>query len=189
MQQTSPKQDSSLKIYLRLLSYLRPFIGLFAVSIVGYMIFASSQPMLAAVLKYFVDGLGAPPETTYHPFPLIVRRPAAAGNHHLLAQRSAPSSATTIWHAFRWPGQRPAALPCSTACCACRTPISTSNNSGHLISRITYNVTMVTGAATDAIKVVIREGLTVVFLFGYLLWMNWKLTLVMVAILPIIGSW
>jgi hypothetical protein len=71
MQQTSPKQDSSLKIYLRLLSYLRPFIGLFAVSIVGYMIFASSQPMLAAVLKYFVDGLGAPPETTYHPFPLI----------------------------------------------------------------------------------------------------------------------
>jgi subfamily B ATP-binding cassette protein MsbA len=65
--------------------------------------------------------------------------------------------------------------------------ISTSNNSGHLISRITYNVTMVTGAATDAIKVVIREGMTVVFLFGYLLWMNWKLTLVMVAILPIIG--
>jgi subfamily B ATP-binding cassette protein MsbA len=46
---------------------------------------------------------------------------------------------------------------------------------------------MVTGAATDAIKVVIREGMTVVFLFGYLLWMNWRLTLVMVAILPIIG--
>jgi subfamily B ATP-binding cassette protein MsbA len=60
-------------------------------------------------------------------------------------------------------------------------------NSGHLISRITYDVTMVTGAATDAIKVVIREGMTVVFLFGYLLWMNWRLTLVMVAILPIIG--
>ncbi|MDQ5879794.1 MAG: ATP-binding cassette, subfamily bacterial MsbA, partial [Pseudomonadota bacterium] len=71
MQQTSPKQASSLKIYLRLLSYLRPFVGLFAVSIVGYMIFASSQPMLAAVLKYFVDGLGAPAATTHHPFPLI----------------------------------------------------------------------------------------------------------------------
>ncbi|MFD2980320.1 ABC transporter transmembrane domain-containing protein, partial [Klebsiella pneumoniae] len=51
-----------------------------------------------------------------------------------------------------------------------------NHNSGHLISRITFNVTMVTGAATDAIKVVIREGLTVVFLFGYLLWMNWHLT-------------
>lgn len=62
-----------------------------------------------------------------------------------------------------------------------------NHNSGHLISRITFNVTMVTGAATDAIKVVIREGLTVVFLFAYLLWMNWHLTLVMVAILPVIA--
>lgn len=60
-------------------------------------------------------------------------------------------------------------------------------NSGHLISRITFNVTMVTGAATDAIKVVFREGLTVIFLFGFLLWMNWKLTFVMVAVLPLIG--
>lgn len=62
-----------------------------------------------------------------------------------------------------------------------------THSSGHLISRITFNVTMVTGAATDAIKVVIREGLTVVFLFLYLLWMNWKLTLVMLAILPVIA--
>lgn len=61
------------------------------------------------------------------------------------------------------------------------------NNSGHLVSRITFNVTMVTGAATDAIKVVFREGLTVVFLFAYLLWMNWMLTLVLIAILPVIG--
>ncbi|PZP80721.1 MAG: lipid A export permease/ATP-binding protein MsbA, partial [Ectopseudomonas oleovorans] len=55
------------------------------------------------------------------------------------------------------------------------------------ISRITFNVTMVTGAATDAIKVLIREGMTVIFLFATLLVMNWKLTLVMVAILPLIG--
>jgi subfamily B ATP-binding cassette protein MsbA len=46
---------------------------------------------------------------------------------------------------------------------------------------------MVTGAATDAIKVVIREGMTVIFLFASLLFMNWRLTLVMVAILPLIA--
>src|SRR5690606_23519035 len=46
---------------------------------------------------------------------------------------------------------------------------------------------MVTVAATDAIKVVVREGMTVLFLFASLLWMNWKLTLVMLAILPVIG--
>ena len=44
-----------------------------------------------------------------------------------------------------------------------------ANNSGHLISRITYNVTGVTGAATDALKIIIREGFTVVCLLAYLL--------------------
>ena len=62
-----------------------------------------------------------------------------------------------------------------------------NHSSGHLVSRITFNVTMVTSAATDAIKVVFREGMTVIFLFAYLLWMNWKLTLVLMAILPVIG--
>jgi subfamily B ATP-binding cassette protein MsbA len=66
-------------------------------------------------------------------------------------------------------------------------PYYDHNNSGHLISRIIFNVTMVTRAATDAIKVIIREGLIVIFLFGYLLWTNWRLTLVMVAILPVLA--
>ena len=69
MQQTTPSPDpkpaSSLKIYLRLLGYLKPLLGLFGISLVGYVIFASSQPMLAAILKYFVDGLGTPGTTRY----------------------------------------------------------------------------------------------------------------------------
>jgi ATP-binding cassette, subfamily B, bacterial MsbA len=60
MQQASTSQDSSLKIYFRLLRYLRPFLGLFAISLLGYVIFASAQPMMAVILKYFVDGLTAP---------------------------------------------------------------------------------------------------------------------------------
>jgi len=46
------------------------------------------------------------------------------------------------------------------------------NNSGHLISLITYNVGQVTGAATDAIKVIIREGIAVTALLGYLIYLT-----------------
>ena len=60
-------------------------------------------------------------------------------------------------------------------------------NSGHLLSRVTYNVSQVTSAATDAIKVVVREGLTIIGLLGYLLYMNWALSLIFLAIAPIIG--
>jgi subfamily B ATP-binding cassette protein MsbA len=174
------------------LSYLRPFIGLFAVSIVGYMIFASSQPMLAAVLKYFVDGLGAPPETTYHPFPLIGNVQLMYGVPILLViiifWRSVGSFFGNYYLARVSLGLvNDLRIALFNSLLRLPNAYFDQQNSGHMISRITYNVTMVTGAATDAIKVVIREGLTVVFLFGYLLWMNWKLTAIMVAILPIIG--
>jgi subfamily B ATP-binding cassette protein MsbA len=53
-------QESSLKIYFRLLGYVKPYIGIFLLSIVGFVIFASTQPMLAGILKYFVDGLSNP---------------------------------------------------------------------------------------------------------------------------------
>lgn len=192
MQSGSNSQATSLKIYFRLLSYLRPFIGLFAISLVGYMIFASSQPMMAVVLKYFVDGLTAPAGVDFHEFPLI-------GSIQLMYGVPLLLILIITWQGFgSFLGNYFLAkvslglihnLRCTLFDSLLRLPNSyfDQNNSGHLISRITYNVTMVTGAATDAIKVVIREGLTVVFLFSYLLWMNWKLTLVMLAVLPVIN--
>ena len=183
---------SSLKIYLRLLGYVRPYIGHFAVSLVGYLIFASSEPMLAAVLKYFVDGLNTPGQNAVHYLPLLGEVQLIWGVPVLMvmivAWRSLGSYLGNYYLAKVSLGlvnDLRQALFNSLL----RLPnrYFDENNSGHLISRITYNVTMVTGAATDAIKVVVREGLTIVFLFGYLLWMNWKLTLVMLAILPVIG--
>ena len=192
MQQASSTQDSSLKIYLRLLRYLRPFIGLFAISLVGYVIFASAQPMMAVILKYFVDGLTAPTSVTQHAFPLI-------GSIELMYGVPILLILIITWQGIgSFFGNYYLARVSLGLIHDLRRALFDSllklpnryfdeNNSGHLISRITYNVTMVTGAATDAIKVVIREGLTVTFLFGYLLWMNWKLTLVIVCILPIIA--
>ena len=183
---------SSLKIYLRLLGYVRPYIGYFAVSLLGYLIFASSEPMLAAVLKYFVDGLNTPGQNAVHYLPLLAEVQLIWGVPVLMvmivAWRSLGSYLGNYYLAKVSLGlvnDLRQALFNSLL----RLPnrYFDENNSGHLISRITYNVTMVTGAATDAIKVVVREGLTIVFLFGYLLWMNWKLTLVMLAILPVIG--
>jgi subfamily B ATP-binding cassette protein MsbA len=46
----------------------------------------------------------------------------------------------------------------------------------------------VTGAATDALKTAVREGLTVIGLFGYMLYLNWKLTLLFVVVAPLVGG-
>jgi subfamily B ATP-binding cassette protein MsbA len=181
-----------LKIYFRLLGYLRPFIGLFAISLLGFIVFASAQPMQASILKFFVDGLTTPGASTFQEIPMLGKLDLAYGVPLMLVLIvfwQGIGSYLGNYYLSRVSLGLIHDLRQALFQSLLRLPNTyfDQNNSGHLISRITYNVTMVTGAATDAIKVVIREGLTVVFLFGYLLWMNWKLTLVMVAILPVIG--
>ncbi|MGP9824446.1 lipid A export permease/ATP-binding protein MsbA [Ectopseudomonas khazarica] len=191
--------SSSLKIYFRLLSYVRPYVGLFLLSIVGFLIFASTQPMLGYILKYFVDGLSNPEASLFAKAPWLLEH--APWLAHLKLLQAVPLLIVFIalWQGVgSFLGNYYLAKVSMGLVQDLRVALFNnlltlpnryfdSHNSGHLISRITYNVTMVTGAATDAIKVVVREGMTVIFLFATLLWMNWKLTLVMVAILPVIG--
>lgn len=195
-----PKADttSGLSIYLRLLRYVLPYWGLFAISLLGFLLFASTQPMLGYILKFFVDGLNNPDARFFAQVPhlnelewlaelkllqavplLIVLIALLQGIGSFLGNYFLARVSLGLVHDLR--------VALFNNMLTLPNRYFDSHNSGHLISRITYNVTMVTGAATDAIKVVVREGMTVIFLFGTLLWMNWKLTLVMVAILPVIG--
>lgn len=191
-------QQSDLKVYLRLLKYVLPYSGLFAISLLGFLIFASTQPMLGYMLKYFVDGLGNPDASFFAAVPylqavpflvelrlvqvvplLIVLIALWQGVGSFLGNYFLARVSLGLVHDLR--------VALFNNLLTLPNRYLDNHNSGHLISRITYNVTMVTGAATDAIKVVVREGMTVIFLFASLLWMNWKLTLVMLAILPVIG--
>jgi subfamily B ATP-binding cassette protein MsbA len=191
-------QQSSFRVYLRLLKYVVPYWGLFAISIVGFLIFASTQPMFGYILKYFVDGLENPEASFFAGVPylgdvqflvelnlvqmvplLIVLIALWQGIGSFLGNYFLARVSLGLVHDLR--------VELFNNLLTLPNRYFDNNNSGHLISRITYNVTMVTGAATDAIKVVVREGMTVIFLFGSLLWMNWKLTLVMLAILPLIA--
>lgn len=191
-------QPSSVKVYLRLLRYVIPYWGLFAVSILGFMLFAVTQPMLGYMLKFFVDGLNNPNANFFAAVPylqdmpwlgelkllqavplLIVLIALMQGISSFLGNYYLAKVSLGLVHDMR--------VLLFNNLLTLPNRYFDNHNSGHLISRITYNVTMVTGAATDAIKVVIREGMTVIFLFATLLLMNWKLTLVMVAILPVIG--
>ncbi|WP_010169302.1 lipid A export permease/ATP-binding protein MsbA [Pseudomonas sp. PAMC 25886] len=193
MTDSSPSASpSSLKIYFRLLSYVKPYAGLFALSIVGFLIFASTQPMLGYILKYFVDGLSNPEAVLFPTVPflrdlqllqavplLIILIAAWQGLGSFLGNYLLAKVSLGLVHDLR--------VQLFNNLLTLPNRYFDNHNSGHLISRITFNVTMVTGAATDAIKVVIREGMTVIFLFASLLFMNWRLTLVMIAILPLIA--
>lgn len=60
-------------------------------------------------------------------------------------------------------------------------------STGELLSKVTFNVEQVSGAASDALKTLLREGLTIVALVSYMLYLNWELTAVFFVVAPAIG--
>ena len=190
---TAPSDESGLTIYLRLLGYVRPYWHYFALSLLGYVFFALSQPMFPKLVDYFTTALiggdqpvsvpfmgEVPTETLIMLVPLgmvfiaVFRGLGSFMGNFFIARVSLSVVHDLRTHLF----DSILVLP---------NKFFDDNNSGHLISRITYNVGGVTTAATDAIKVLVREGLTVIAVLGYLFWTNWRLTLVFIAIMPVIA--
>ena len=60
-------------------------------------------------------------------------------------------------------------------------------STGELLSKVTFNVEQVSGAASDALKTLLREGLTIIALVSYMLYLNWELTAVFFVVAPAIG--
>ena len=184
----------SLQIYLRLLTYVKPYAGYFALSLLGLAIFALTQPAFAKLLEYFVQALEGEEVTLLQNWKwlsssglsslwlipaLMVIIAIVRGIGSYLGNYYISKVANFVIHDLRTEMfERMVNLP---------NVFFDNNNSGHLIARITYNVSLVTSAATDAIRVAVREGLTVVFLLGFLFYTNWQMTLIFIAALPIIA--
>ena len=62
-----------------------------------------------------------------------------------------------------------------------------ANQSGQLINRITFTTTQVSAAASSAVKTFVKEGFLLIGLFAYLLFLNYKLTLLLVVTAPLIA--
>ena len=184
---------TSLQVYFRLLTYVKPYIGYFALSLLGLAIFALTQPAFAKLLEYFVQALeGEDVSLLQHGWlankgisslwlipGLMVIIAVVRGVGSYLGNYYISKVANLVIHDLR--------IAMFDHMIKLPNAFYDNNNSGHLIARITYNVSLVTAAATDAIRVAVREGLTVVFLLSFLFYTNWKLTLIFIAALPFIA--
>lgn len=61
------------------------------------------------------------------------------------------------------------------------------NSSGMLISKLTYNIEQVAEATTNAITVIIRDGLTVLGLIGLMFYLSWILSVFILVVGPLIA--
>jgi subfamily B ATP-binding cassette protein MsbA len=172
---------NSWQIYKRLLRYVRPYLAVFIVSVVGYITFASTSVLAARWLGWTVDAIENNDSEwrLYSPL-LCVLIALIRGLGGFLGNYSIAYIANHLIHNFRSEIiRRVLVLPVN---------FFDRSEAGRLISKITYDVTQVTGAVTNAVTVILREGLTVVGLLGALILIDWQLSLMFLIIAPIVAK-
>ncbi|EAR62856.1 lipid A export permease/ATP-binding protein MsbA [Neptuniibacter caesariensis] len=172
--------ETGMKIYLRLLTYVRPYLIAFFLGIAGFILYASTQTGFAMLMEYLVDAIGEEKKDAYIYGPLALMGIALArGVGTFTGNYFTSYVARNVVHQLR--------LVMFDKLLVLPMQYFHDNSSGHIISKISYNVEQVTEAATDSLKISIREGATVIGLLGYLIFLNWKLTLIFAAVSPVIA--
>lgn len=194
---------SDWQIYRRLLRYVVPHWQMFCLSLLGYLLYAGGNVLLADLMQFLLDslddtakaGTGIVATVAYTLFDPAAYDPVQ------FARIAVPVAMVTIAcgratgffmgnYCMNYVARSLIhTLRCQVFDRMLVAPAAyyDAHNQGVLISRVTFNVEQVTGAVTKALKVVVREGLTVIALASYLLYLNWRLCLVFIAVIPVIA--
>jgi subfamily B ATP-binding cassette protein MsbA len=194
---------SDWRLYGRLLSYIVPYWYIFGLSMIGYIVYALGNVLLADMMQFLLDSLNDSDT-------------ASSGIVGGFAYSLVDTSDMTTLEFAR------IAVPLAAITLACTRAIGffmgtyfmnyvarglihklrcelfdkmlvapssyyDTHSQGVLISKITYNVEQVSGAVTKALKIIVREGFTVIALLSYMLYLNWRLSLIFFAVAPLLA--
>lgn len=171
---------SGTALYLRLVRHVRPYWRVFALGVLGIVIVAATEPALPALLKPLLDGVFVhKDEAVIRWTPVfIVGLFVIRGFAEYLAQ-----------FALNWVGNR---LVMDLRGIMFRKLLTLparyydDQASGNLISKLTFDVMQVTTAATSVLTAIFKDSLVIVGLLAWMLWLNWKLTLLALVMAPVI---
>jgi subfamily B ATP-binding cassette protein MsbA len=175
------KPVSVRRLYVRLLTYVKPFLGSFLIAIIGFVLYASAAPGLSWMMGQITNVLVNPkPEDAHFIVFTLIAVFAYRGLGTFLGKYFIARVGRGVVHSLRTVlFNHMLTLPSN---------YYDSESTGRLISRVIFDVDQVTGAATKALTTLIQDGLTVIFLMGYLIYLDWTLTLIFLALAPVIGG-
>ncbi|NBS55498.1 MAG: lipid A export permease/ATP-binding protein MsbA [Betaproteobacteria bacterium] len=169
---------------MRLLSYVRPHARVFGVALIGMVAMAATEPLFPALMKPLLDGgfSGANGNPLYTPMAFAL---ALVGIFVLRGVFFFVASYCSAWVSNRVVLDLRAAMFSRMV----RLPASffDERSSATIMSKIAYDVAGVTSAATSVLTVLVRDSLAVIGLLAWLMYVNWKLTLVALAVGPLVS--
>ena len=172
------KSEKSAQLYLRLLGYLRPYSLVFSISIFGMILAAATEVALPIVIKPFLDGTFIdkdPSLMTWAPIALILIFLVRGVGGFIAQYASAWVGNKMVMDLREEMFEKILVLPLK---------YFHEHSSGSQLSKFTFDVSLVQYAATQVITVFVKDTLTVVGLLGYLIYLDWQLTLISLIMLP-----
>ncbi|WP_286219956.1 lipid A export permease/ATP-binding protein MsbA [Marinobacter apostichopi] len=173
--------SGSWETYKRLLAYVKPFWLAFSLAVVGNVIYAAASTGMAAAMEYVIAAIENPTEGNRIMLTLlIVGVFAFRGVGTFMSQYFIGYVGRHVINVLRNDVfDRLLSLP---------SRYFDDNAAGRLVSKLTFNVEQVAEATTNAVTITLREGLTIIGLLCFMLYTNWVLTLIFLAVGPVIGA-
>ena len=168
-------------LYLRLLTYVKPYWKAFALAVVGMIGTAATEPVFPAIMKYLLDsGFKTTDPRMIWLIPIaivalfVVRGILTFCTSYLMAWVSAQMITDVRREMFG----RLLELPTQTF---------HDLSAGKIISRVIVDAGNLSDASTNVLVTAVRESLTAAALLGYLIYLDWKLTLLTLIIGPVVA--
>jgi len=172
--------DDTWPIYRRLLAYTRRYWYALLASALGFALYSSMQPVTAHMMQVIVA-------TFENPTPVMILAVSLAPLVIALVNGIGQFIGS---YSVSWLGQHIVfeirnevfqhvlTLPQN---------VFQRNATGRITSKLVFDAQQITAAGSEAVVIIIREGLSVIALLGYLLYLDWKLTLILFTVAPAIG--
>jgi len=173
--------NDSLVLYRRLLGTLRPYRKVVALSVLAMIAAAALEPVLPALLEPLVDeSLIGQSDTARWQVPLFLLL-AFAGKG--VAEYVAGVASQWIAHKAitdlrRRVFRHQLHLPLT---------VHQAESGGRMLSRVLYDIPQVGAALSTAWIIVVRDSCVILGLAGYLIYTAWELTLLILAIAPVVA--
>jgi len=176
----APAGYSPLQIYRRLLTYTRAHWGWFALAIFGMVMYSLTDMGFAALMKPFLDESFVERNEEVGAWlslalvgVLVLRGVGTFLAGYFMAYVGQHVTRQLRFAVFEH-------LLCLPASWYDR------RSGGEIISKLTYNIGMVSTSASKALTVIVRDSLTVLGLLGWMFYINWLLMLIFMAVTPAI---
>ncbi len=174
------EENSATTVYLRLLGYMRPDVGILGIGFIGFIIYAACDSAFAWWMKELVDSIEASQSDQRWRLAgmvigiFLLRGIGGIGGGYsteYVARRVINRLRGALFdHILR--------LPCT---------FYEKYSSGSILAKLIFNVENVAAASTNALRIIVRGGLTVIGLVIFMFIINWKLTSLFLFVTPVMA--